>query len=215
MPPAPLAFRDLLHFPDLQPSGFRFRLRGHRDDDFENSLMEVSGRLRGLRTFGKRDRAVEAAIAALAVVVSLALFLRLLLALALDRDQAIGDLHLDVVLAQPREIGADHELSLPLQHLDFRRPLRGDNPALAPQQLAAAAEELRQVPPRVDIEGSQPEWQFGGRLEPRQVPTGLDAEILEEVVHLLGEPAHEGERAAVRRDWRGLRAASGVLDLSL
>ena len=55
------------------------------------------------------------------------------------------------------------------------------------------------MPPRVDIEGCQRERQFGGRSEPRQVPLGLDAEILEEMVHLLGEPAHEGERAAVRR----------------
>ena len=52
-------------------------------------------------------------------------------------------------------------------------------------------------------------------LNPGRRHFGLDAEILEEMVHLLGEPAHEGERAAVRLGWRGLRAARDVLDLSL
>ena len=122
---------------------------------------------------GKRDGAVEGTVAALAVVVPLALLLLLLLALALKREHLIGHVHFDVLLGHAGQVGTDDELPLA-----FRTSILGDHPAgtnsgLAPQQLAAPGEEAGQV------------------------PSGLEPEVLEEPVHLLGESSHEGERVPV------------------
>ena len=50
----------------------------------------------------------------------------LLLPLALDGDRVVGDLDLDVVLRQPRQVGADEELAVPQADVDARGPLGRD-----------------------------------------------------------------------------------------
>ena len=56
------------------------------------------------------------------MVVALALILALLLALAVNRQGVFAELHLDVVLPEARQLGADDEPIAVLQRLNAGRP---------------------------------------------------------------------------------------------
>ena len=73
--------------------------------------------------------------------------LLLLLALTLDRELVVFHLHLDVILAHPRQVGADCELSLAFQDVDPRRPLGWDEPGLASEQFVARPRNLGKCHP--------------------------------------------------------------------
>src|SRR5689334_20913513 len=93
-----LAF--LLPLADLQTAAARdlFGRRGHRD--LEHAVLEAGLRLIRHDAVRKRDRAVEAAVAALGSIESLAFFLLLALALALDDEAVVGHIHLDIVFVE-------------------------------------------------------------------------------------------------------------------
>src|SRR4029078_7187110 len=95
-------------------SGWRL----HRD--FEDAVVERRARALADHAFRQRQDPVETAVLAFAVVVAFALFFMLLAALALDGDRIIGDVDLDVILFEPRKIGADDESIAFLERLDTR-----------------------------------------------------------------------------------------------
>src|SRR5262249_15521403 len=116
---------------DFEASRLLLRAQGHRHGHLEHSVAEGDHRPRGINARRQRDGTVEGAVRALAVAVSFALLLPLRLALALDREQEIGDLYLNVLLSQARQVGADHELAFAFQDVDLRRPLGRNHPGLA------------------------------------------------------------------------------------
>src|SRR5215204_820968 len=121
--PAPprlfLACGSLLNFkPAAAPL---FTLRGlHRD--LQHAVAEGSVGVLGVDTFGQRNLAVEAAVAALGAVVALLVLLALALAFAANHERFVRDFEVDVLFGQAGEVCAHDELAAALEDLDLRRP---------------------------------------------------------------------------------------------
>src|SRR5215207_6263076 len=88
----------------------RLRLLGLRDTDLEHALVEAGLHIGRLRALGQRQRAREASEGPLDAMVALALFLALATPLAGEREHAVLDLDVDVLLAHPRKIGPKQQL---------------------------------------------------------------------------------------------------------
>src|SRR5687768_12547014 len=95
-----------------------------RHGDLEHAVVEARLGLLGDRAFGQRDHSVEAAVGSLAAIVAFAIFFALALALALDGDGILGDLHRDLVLLQAWQVGSNRQLVvvLVLEDLDLGSP---------------------------------------------------------------------------------------------
>src|SRR6266851_9875137 len=65
-----------------------------------------------------RNAPIEFSVAAFAAIVTFALFFVFVLALAFDRDAIIGQFHFHVVLGQARQVRAQYELIVALEHFN-------------------------------------------------------------------------------------------------
>src|SRR5688572_22971053 len=115
----------------------------------EYAILEV--RLGGLRVdaFGQRDAAVEAAVAALAVIeaATLLAFFTARLALALQDELVTFQAEFHVFLLHAGKVRANVQLAAFLAHLDLRHPQRLRVGSTAPaHQAAAAAPDLMEQP---------------------------------------------------------------------
>src|ERR671914_887225 len=113
---------------DLDPA--RLALLGLRDADLEHAAVEARADRVGVDALRERQRAGEAAERALDAVVALLVGLMLGLALAGDRERALLDLDLDVLLAHAGQIGPQDEVVAGLHEVHGRHP--------APHRLAIA-----------------------------------------------------------------------------
>src|SRR5581483_11442094 len=157
-----LADRDLLLF--LLRLG---RLRqGHR----EHAILEACRDLVGIDALRHLERALEGPEATLREVIVLLLFFLLLALLAPDGEEAVGELHLDILLVEARQLGRDLVFLVLLDDIDGRR--------LAEGKLTA--------PERLDIEHAASE----------RTAAPAEAEILEQVVDLASEIGKRGPLAA-------------------
>src|SRR5216683_996650 len=77
---------------------------------------------------GQRERTLDLAAPALATVVAPFLDIAGPLSLALDGEHVVGEGQVDVLLAEPRQLGGDHELVLGLVHIGGRSPHALDLP---------------------------------------------------------------------------------------
>src|SRR5712671_1418345 len=84
--------------------------------------------LSGIDRRGQRERTLELAEPALATVVAPFLDIAGPLSLALDGEHVVGEGQVDVLLAEPRQLGGDHELVLGLVHIGGRSPHALDLP---------------------------------------------------------------------------------------
>src|SRR5690606_4484470 len=110
---------------DLDPP--RRGLRALGDDDLQHAIAAIGGHALRVGAVGQREAAVETAVAALDAREALGLGGRLACALALDREDALVHLHLDVLRVDARQVGVDHEAAALLTDVDRRYPLRGDH----------------------------------------------------------------------------------------
>src|SRR3990172_11743579 len=77
--------------------------------DLQDALVETGVDLALVDRIGQPHRAREAAEAALAQLIVLLLLLALVLLLALDRENAVGERHREILLFDARQIGLDHD----------------------------------------------------------------------------------------------------------
>ena len=97
----------------------RFRRLGHRDG--QNTVLEVRFDLVDVDAAGYLQRAAEGSIAALGDVPILGLLFLLLLLFALDRQDIVGKLNVDVLGIEARKLGCNLERLLLLDDVDGRR----------------------------------------------------------------------------------------------
>src|SRR5690606_38492002 len=93
--------------PDLDPARRGFRALG--DHDLEHAVAAAGDDALGIGAVGQREAAVEAAVAALHARVALGFGARFALAFALDRENALVHLDLDLLRVDARQVGVDHE----------------------------------------------------------------------------------------------------------
>src|SRR5436190_8356775 len=101
---------------NLQPSRFPFRWFWRRHRDLQDAILKCRRGIFRLNAVGQRQATIEFAVAALAAIVTVALFSILVLAFALDGNAILSDLDFDVVFRQARKISAHDDLVLALKH---------------------------------------------------------------------------------------------------
>src|SRR6266404_7142618 len=112
-PPAPLpGVLGRLDLDFLRLALFRLR-KVHRQHPVPVGRLDLPGG----DWSGQRERAFELAEPTLTVVVARLLGIAGPLPLALDGEQVVGQGQMNVLLAEPRQLGADHELVLGLVHV--------------------------------------------------------------------------------------------------
>src|SRR5689334_7526811 len=131
--------------------------------DLQHAIAKRCRRGIGIRAFGQRNRAVEAAVAPLAPVVAALVRRLLLMSVTLDDDGVLLDFDVDVLTLDARQIRLDDELAFALHHLDVRRPHRR-----CPLRALRITEAL-------GIVAGEP---------------ATHAEILEQPVHLVADTPH-------------------------
>src|SRR5207244_517634 len=99
----------------------RFAL-GRRNLNLEDAVLEFGGRGFGFDAFRQRNRTVEAAVAAFALVIAAFFLGTLLSALTLDRHGVLGDFHVQIVFLDAWKIGGNANLAILFRHFDARRP---------------------------------------------------------------------------------------------
>src|SRR3954451_11220485 len=107
---------------DLDPATLALLLLRQRDRDLQDALLEVGLRLVGVGPRGQRDGAVELAVAAFAAVDPTLVLLLLLAPLPAQHEEVVVDLEMDVLPFHSRQVGADHEVAVPLRDLDLGVP---------------------------------------------------------------------------------------------
>src|SRR5690606_31210360 len=110
---------------DLDPP--RRGLRALGDHDLQHAIATIGGHALRVGAVGQREAAMEAAVAALHAREALGLGGRLAGALALDREDALVHLHLDILRVDARQVGVDDEAAGFLLDVDAGHPLRGDH----------------------------------------------------------------------------------------
>jgi hypothetical protein len=68
----------------------------------------------------QRHPAIEFAVGPLTAIVAFTLFIVFVLALAFDRNAVVGDLDVNVILGQAREVGAHYNVFAALKHFNLR-----------------------------------------------------------------------------------------------
>ena len=112
---------------------FLLRLRRFRQGDSQNAALVVSFDLLGVDAAGKLQRTAERTIATLGDVAVLGLLFLLFLLFALDRQDAVGKLKVDVLGIQARQFGGDLESLFLLDDIDGRRDVEAK--VTAPERL--------------------------------------------------------------------------------
>src|SRR5687767_551579 len=103
---------------DSDLSRLTLLLLRHRQRHLEHTILERRiARFAG-DSFRERERAMEATVAPLGAIVVVAVLDLLLGAFSRDGEHAVVDLHLDVLLAQPRQIGAHDEILAAAERLE-------------------------------------------------------------------------------------------------
>ena len=97
------------------------RFRRLRHCDGQNAVLEVRFDLVDVDAAGYLERATEGSIAALGDVTILGLLFLLFLLFALDRQDIVGKLNVDVLGIEARKLGCDLERLLLLDDVDGRR----------------------------------------------------------------------------------------------
>src|SRR3990172_6335779 len=135
--------RDLLLF----SLGFRRLGQCHS----EYAVLEACLDLVGIHAVGKLEGALEGAKAALRQIIVLFPLLLLFPLLALDGQEAVGELHLDIVLIEARQLCRNLVFLLLLDDVDGRGLAEGE--LAAPERLdverGAAGRAARGAPPRI------------------------------------------------------------------
>src|SRR4051794_14888300 len=104
----------------------RLALLGLRHDHLEHSVVERGDDLAGVDALGQRQRAAELAERALEAEEALLLALVLEVALAGDRQRAVGELDGHVLLLHPGKVGLEQVVVLALDQVHGRHPALGD-----------------------------------------------------------------------------------------
>src|SRR3954470_11673337 len=147
MPPAPP--EGLLGVPALALDGAlagdgdlaRLALLGLRDPDLEHAAVEPGGHRLGVDPLRQRQRAREGAERALHAVEALVAVLVLGLALAGDRERAVLELDVDVLLTHAGEIGAEDEVLAGLDEVHRRHPPAQDVPGAVRRRVEHRVEQ--------------------------------------------------------------------------
>src|SRR5512146_1233756 len=108
---------------DADSARRRFRLLRNRD--LKHAVLAGRADALGIGTVGQCEAAVEGAIRTLDARQLAVLLLRLRLALAANRQDALVHADIDVLRVDARNVGEDDEALVLLLDVDARRPLAG------------------------------------------------------------------------------------------
>ena len=153
--------------------------------DLKHAVAEGSGGAFRVGALRQRDAAVEAAIAAFALVIAAVAAGPFLMALALDGHPVLIDFHLDILFLDARQISGNQQLPLPLDDVHVRRPQRGSSLRISGSELRALSKFRREE-------------------------AAAEPEAVEQPVHFLRDPAHGRERPTSIAPIREKRRASAA-----